>query len=50
MAAVLLRLQEGRGFDTLGDTKVGDLDVSFIINKDIGALDISVNNVPSMQI
>lgn len=37
-------------FNLLRDTEVGYLDASFIIYKDVGAFDISVDDISFMQI
>lgn len=37
-------------FDFLRDTKVGDLDATFIINKHICAFDITVDDIALMEI
>lgn len=36
--------------DLLADAKIGDLDTAFIVHKDIGALDVPVDDLPLVQV
>jgi hypothetical protein len=37
-------------FDFLGNTEIGDLDSTFIVDQDICAFDISMNNITIVKI
>ena len=43
-------MEEGGGFDAFGDAEVGDFDVALVIDEDVGAFDVAVDDVAAMQV
>ena len=50
VAAVLGGLEEGGGFDAFGDAEVGDFDVAFVVDEDVGAFDVAVDDVAAVEV
>ena len=48
--AALGRVEEGGRFDALGDAEVGDLDLAFDVDEDVGALDVPVDDIAAVEI
>jgi hypothetical protein len=44
------RAENSGCFDALGDTEIGDLDAAFVVDEDVGSLDVSVDDVTAVQI
>lgn len=44
------RLEEGGGFDPFRDAEVGDFDAALVVNKNIGAFDVAVDDIPAVKI
>jgi hypothetical protein len=43
-------LEQSAGFDTLGDTEIGDLHGAFVVHEDVSSLDVTVDDVLGVQI
>ena len=50
VAAVFGGLEEGGGFDAFGDAEVGDFDVALVVDEDVGAFDVAVDDVAAVQV
>ena len=37
-------------FDFLGDTKVGNLDATLVVDKDVRALDVAMDDIPFVKV
>ena len=46
----LLRLEDSARFDAFGDAEIGDFDDAFVVDKDVGALDVAVDNILAVEV
>ena len=50
VSAVLGGLEEGGCFDAFGNAKVGDFDVAFVVDEDVGAFYVAVDDVAAVEV
>ena len=50
VSALRARREKRRGFDALGDAKVGDFDATFVVDEDVGTLDVTVDDILRVEV